>query len=299
MEERFVPTELKIEVVEELAETGLTEIEATSFVHPKVIPQMADAHQVMTGIKRREGVRWSVLVPNLKGAERALDVGVDELRIVVCATESYNQRNVGLSIDESATLFEQTAELAARNGVETTVVFGVALGCPIEGKVPVDQVVSLAKRFIDLGATAIGISDSYGVANPCLIKKTVRAVLEALGKHRLWMHLHDTRGMGLANVLASLQEGVESFDTAFGGLGGTPIMKGASGNVATEDFVHMCSEMGIETGVDLPGLRRVSRRMEKFFGRVLPSHVLAVGTKEELVELNRESGQQDERELQS
>ncbi len=287
MEDRFVPTDLKVEVIEELAKSGLMEIEATSFVHPRTIPQMADAAEVMARVRGHADVRWSVLVPNLKGAERALKVGVDEIRLVVCATESYNRRNVGLTIDESAELFARIAEAAAKEGAEATTVLGVALGCPIEGAVPIEKVVALAERFIGLGAAAIGVADSYGMANPLQVKAAVRAVREALGGRRLWLHLHDTRGMGLANALAAMEEGVDSFDSAFGGLGGTPIMKGASGNIATEDLVYMCSQMGLETGVDLDGVRRVSRRIEKFFGRTLPSHVLAAGTKEELMELNR------------
>ena len=288
MESRFVPTDLKVEVIERLADAGLREIEATSFVHPRVIPQMADAAEVLERVRDRAEVRWSVLVPNLKGAERALDVGADELRLVVCATESYNQRNVGLTIDESADLFSRIQELADRKDTGAAVVFGVALGCPIEGDVPIEQVVALTERFVGLGATAIGVSDSYGVANPRQVASTVRAVRRVLGDARLWLHLHNTRGMGLANALAALQEGVDSFDTAFGGLGGTPIMKGASGNIASEDLVHMCSEMGIESGIDLDVLRQISRRMEEFFERGFPSHVLAAGTKEELIELNRE-----------
>jgi hydroxymethylglutaryl-CoA lyase len=287
MEGRFVPTDLKIEVIGRLAEAGLTEIEATSFVHPRVIPQMADAAEVLERIRQRSGVRWSVLVPNLKGAERALAIGVDELRLVVCATDSYNQQNVGLTIDESADLFSRIRELADSKGVDAAVVFGVALGCPIEGVVPIEQIVSLTDRFVGLGATAIGVSDSYGVANPLQVASTVQAVKEVLGDVRLWLHLHNTRGMGLANALAAMQQGVDSFDTAFGGLGGTPVMKGASGNIATEDFVYMCSEMGVETGVDLEAVRAVSRRVEEFLGRSLPSHVLAAGTMEELVEMNR------------
>lgn len=288
MESRFIPTDLKIEIIELLAVAGLREIEATSFVHPRVIPQMADAAEVLARVRARAEVRWSVLVPNLEGAERALAVGVDELRLVVCATESYNRRNVGLTIGESAELFSRIQELAYQTGVDVAVVFGVALGCPIEGDVPIEQVVDLTERFIALGATAIGVSDSYGVANPLQVAATVRALKEVLGDVRFWMHLHETRGMGLANALAAMQEGVESFDTAFGGLGGTPIMKGASGNIATEDLVYMCSEMGIETGVNLDALRRVSRRMEEFFERRLPSHVLEAGTKKELIELNRD-----------
>ncbi len=288
MEERPVPTELKVATVEGLVDAGLAEIEVTSFVHPRVIPQMADAAEVMAAIKDRWDVRLSVLIPNLRGAQRALEIGgVDELRMVVCATESYNQRNVGLSIDESAERFARIADVAVRQGVETTVVFGVALGCPIEGDVPIERVVGLTERFIGLGAEAIGVADSYGLANPVQVRSAVREVQKVLGGRRLWLHLHNTRGMAMANALAALEEGVDSFDTAFGGLGGTPIMKGASGNIATEDLAYMCAEMGLDTGVDIDGVRAVSRRVAAFLGRALPSHVLTAGTKQELMALNR------------
>lgn len=289
MERNFVATDFKVELVDALAETGLQEIEATSFVHPRVIPQLADAAEVMQRIRRDVGVRWSALVPNLKGAERAVEAGVDEVRLVVCATESYNQRNVGLTIDESAELFAEIAKLASSRDVDAAAVFGVALGCPIEGEVPIERVVALTSRFVDLGACAIGVSDSYGLANPRQVKEAVEAVQAALDGRRLWLHLHNTRGLGLANALAAMEAGADSFDTAFGGLGGTPIMKGASGNIATEDFAYMCAEMGIETGVDLEAIRVISRRMEEFLGRKLPSHVLAAGTRRDLMELNREA----------
>ena len=288
MEERFVPTRLKVETVEGLVAAGVAEIEATSFVHPRVIPQMADAAEVLGRIKDRWDVRLSVLVPNLEGARRALEIGgVDELRVVVCATESYNRRNVGLSIDESADRFARIAEAAQEHGVDASVVFGVALGCPIEGDVPIERVVELTERFVELGAAAIGVADSYGLANPVQVGAAVRAVREVLAGRRLWLHLHNTRGMALANALAALEEGVDSFDTAFGGLGGTPVMKGASGNIATEDLAYMCSEMGLDTGVDIDGVRAVSRRVAAFLGRTLPSHVLTAGTKQELMALNR------------
>ncbi len=291
MEERFVPTELKVETVEGLVSAGLAEIEVTAFAHPLVIPQMADAAEVLAAVKGRRNVRISALVPNLKGAQRALEIGgVDEVRVVVCATESYNRRNVGLSIDESADRFARIAEGAQSHGVDASVVFGVALGCPIEGDVPIEWVAKLTERFVGLGATAVGVADSYGLANPVQVGAAVRAVQEALAGRRLWLHLHNTRGMAMANALAALEEGVDSFDTAFGGLGGTPIMKGASGNIATEDLVYMCSEMGMETGVNLDQVRQVSQRVARFLGRRLPSHVLEAGTKSELMALNLEPG---------
>lgn len=283
MERSFVPTAVKVELLERLAASGLEEIEATSFVHPRVIPQTADAEEVMRRLRRTPGVRWSALVPNLKGAERALAVGVDELRLVVAATESYNRRNVGLSIDESAETFANIAELAAPRGAVASVAFAVALGCPLEGEVPLERLAALAARFVDLGAVAVGVADTYGLAHPVQVRAAVPALRQALGSSRLWLHLHDTRGLGLANALAALEAGADSFDTAFGGLGGTPILPGASGNVATEDFVYLCEEMGIGTGVDLDAVRAVSRRVAELLGRTLPSHVLAAGTRAEVL----------------
>lgn len=290
MESRFVPTARKIEMVAALAGAGLRAIEATSFVHPRVIPQMADATEVMAAARRLPGVHWIALVPNLKGAERAFAAGAAEVRLVVCATESYNQRNVGLTIDQSAGRFAAIAERAAAAGARASVIFGVALGCPIEGEVPIDRVAALVTRFVGLGAAEIGIADSYGVSNPRAVAATVRALRPALAGRRLWLHLHDTRGLGLANALAAMQEGVDRFDSAFGGLGGTPIMKGASGNIATEDLVYLCHEMGIGTGVDLEAVRAVSHQMQEFLGRKLPSHVLEAGTFEQLRARNRPLG---------
>jgi hydroxymethylglutaryl-CoA lyase len=287
MEPVFVPTELKVEILERLAAAGLAEIEATSFVHPRVIPQTADAEEVMRRLHRAPGVRWLALVPNLKGAERALAVGVDELRLVVAATESYNRRNVGLSIDESARLFGGIVELAARRGTSATVAFAVALGCPLEGTVPPERLAELCGRFVELGAEAIGIADTYGLAHPRQVRETVPVVRQAIAGRRLWLHLHDTRGLGLANTLAALDVGVDSFDAAFGGLGGTPILPGASGNVATEDLVYLCEEMGIATGVDLDRLREVSSRVAELLGKPLPSHVLRSGTRAEMLERMR------------
>jgi hydroxymethylglutaryl-CoA lyase len=290
MEDRFIPTELKVDTIQTLASAGVQEIEAVSFVHPKVIPQMADAAEVMRQVERHPGVRYTALVPNLKGTERALEVAVDAVRLVVCATETYNSRNVGLSIEESLEVFGQIARLTGDSGVPAAAVIGVALGCPFEGEVPEEKVLDLARRLVDLGSGAIGIADSAGLSNPRAVRALVRKLGEALPDVPLWLHLHDTRGMGLANALVALEEGVDTFDTSLGGLGGCPIMSGATGNIATEDFVNMCEELGAETGIDLGKVRRASRGMEAFLGRSLPSRVLSGGTRQELYEKNRAVG---------
>jgi len=286
MEDRFLPTELKVEIIDRLTAGGLTEIEAVSFVHPRVIPQMADAAEVMAAVERRPGVRLTSLIPNRKGAERALLAGADALRLVVCCSETYNQRNVGLSIAESLELFGQIVGLAEPQGVPVSVVLAVAFGCPFEGDVPVDRVLEMARDFQEKGSAEIGVADSAGLANPRQVSRLLGHLREVV-ERPMWLHLHDTRGLGLANAVAGLEAGIDAFDTSLGGLGGCPVMRGASGNIATEDFCYLCSEMGIETGVDLDAVRAASRRLEKFLDRHLPSRVLAAGTRDELVARNR------------
>ena len=286
-EARFLPTELKVETIERLAASGIRDIEAVSFVHPRVIPQMADAAEVMASIERRPGVRYLALVPNLKGAERALEAGVDGLRLVVCVTETYNRNNVGLSVAESLALFTDIVRLAGESGVPASTVLSVAFGCPFEGDVPEERVLDLARRFVDAGSAELGLADSAGLAHPLQVRRLLRRVQEALPAVPKWLHLHDTRGLGLANAVAAMAEGVATFDTSLGGLGGCPIMKGASGNIATEDILYLCREMGLETGVNLDDVRQASRGVEAFLERELPSRVLRAGTREELVARNR------------
>ncbi len=287
MERSFIPTGLKVEIVEGLAASGLTEIEAVSFVHPEVIPQMADAAEVMARIERREGVHYLALVPNLRGAERALEARADGLRLVVCVTETYNRRNVGLTIEESIALFGEMVRLGESAGVPVSAVLSVAFGCPFEGDVPEERVLELARRFAGLGSRELGLADSAGLANPLQVRRLLSRLRAELPDTPLWLHLHDTRGLGLANAAAAIEEGIDAFDTSLGGLGGCPIMVGASGNIATEDFVHLCHEIGLATGVDLDGVRAASRKLERFLERRLPSRVLAAGTRDELYALNR------------
>ncbi len=287
MEGRFIPTELKVETIERLAAAGLREIEAVSFVHPRVIPQMADAAEVMARIERAPGVRYLALVPNLKGAERALDAGADGLRLVVCVTETYNRNNVGLSVAESVDLFSSIVRLAEPAGVPVSATLAVAFGCPFEGEVSEERVLELAGAFLDRGSAELGIADSAGLAHPLQVRRLLGKLNDAYPEVRKWLHLHDTRGFGIANAVAAMEAGVESFDTSLGGLGGCPIMQGASGNVATEDLIYLCREMDVATGVDLGGVRDASRAIEVFLERPLPSRVLAAGTREELVSRNQ------------
>jgi hydroxymethylglutaryl-CoA lyase len=289
MEQRFIPTALKVRTIEGLAAAGLGEIEATSFVHPQVIPQLRDAAEVLAQIERSPRARYTALVPNSRGAERALAAGVDGLHLVIAASETYNQRNVRRSRDASFEELERIVALAdeQRPRVPVAVTFAVTFGCPFEGQLPVLELVELAHRAAGGGAHEVGLADTAGLGHPLLVGEVVAAVQEALPALPLRMHLHDTRGLGLANAVAALQRGVQSFDTAFGGLGGCPVMHGATGNLATEDFVNLCAELDIETGIDLDSLRAVSREIEAFLERPLASRVLASGTREELYAANR------------
>ena len=286
LEETFIPIELKVEIIEALAAAGPREIEAVSFVHPRVVPQMRDADEVMRRIERRPGVRYSALVPNVRGAERALAAGVDAVHLVVACSETFNQRNVGMSVDESVRSLERIAGLVA-GAVPVIATMAVTFGCPFEGQLPDRQLVDLAGRLTAAGAVELGLADTAGLGEPFLVRRLVREIADQVAPVPLRMHLHDTRGLGMANALAALELGVTDFDTSLGGLGGCPIMKGASGNVATEDFANLCDELGIDTGVDVAAVRAASERMQAFLGRELPSKILQSGTRQELYTSNR------------
>ncbi|MBK5255793.1 MAG: hydroxymethylglutaryl-CoA lyase [Vicinamibacteria bacterium] len=282
MEKAFIPTDLKVRVVDLLSEAGLRSIEATSFVSPKVVPQMSDAAEVMSRITRRAGTIYKALVPNLRGAQAALDSGADAVELVIVASESFNRRNVGLSVDESIVACEEIA--AAAQGAERPleVVIGCSFGCPIEGLVPEEQVERVAQAVSAFGISRLSLADSIGSGNPAQVTRLVSRIRATLPTMPLSLHLHNTRGLGLANVLAGFQAGVDTFDAGLGGLGGCPVFPGATGNVATEDIVNLFEEMGIPTGVDLEKVREASRLVQQFLGRPLPSYILRVGTAREL-----------------
>lgn len=272
-EERFVETPRKIELIERLAAAGLTRIEAASFVSPKAIPQMRDASEVMGAIPRQPGVTYIALVPNETGARNAIAAKADELATVVSASETHNRHNVNRTIAESLAGLEKVAALAAEAGVPWAGYISTAFGCPYEGETPPEQVIRIAQRLRALGAQAIALGDTIGVANPRQVLALVRSFRDVLPDTPLRIHFHDTRGTALANLLAALQEGVDSFDGSLGGLGGCPYAPGAAGNVATEDMLYLLREMGIETGVDLPALVDAARWAERLVGRPLPGRV--------------------------
>jgi len=277
IEPDFIPTERKVEVVDLLTAAGMPRIEVTSFVHPKVVPQLRDAEAVMAAIRRRPGTRYAALVPNDKGAARAVDAGVDRLHTVVSASESHNLANVNMTIAESIAKLGAVAQIATRAGVVLQAGISTSFGCPFEGDVPLDRLESVVARLVDLGAGAIGLADTTGMANP----RQVAAVLERLMPRfpgiEWTLHTHDTRAMAIPNILAALECGVTHLDASIGGLGGCPFAPGASGNVCTEDLVHCLHAMGVATGIDLDRLVAVSRRVEQIIGRPLPGQIIKAG----------------------
>ena len=272
-----VSTQAKVELIDGLSRTGLGRIEAVSFVHPRAVPQMADAAQVWAAMDHLLGVRYSALVPNLRGAERALAAGVREIEVVVSASDTHNRRNVGRSTEESLRDIEDIVELAHQHAASVQAIVATAWGCPYEGDLPLDRVLWVAGRALAAGADTLSYGDTTGMATPGRVTRLVGQTRLAHPDVALNLHFHNTRGTALANVLAALELGVADFDASVGGLGGCPYAPGASGNVATEELVHMVQDMGVETGVDLEALLEVAAQAERIVGRTLPSQVLRAG----------------------
>ena len=246
-----VPAAVKIELIDLLSESGLPVIEATSFVSPKWVPQMADAAQVMAGIRGRPGVSYPVLTPNMKGLEGAMAAGAKEVAIFGAATESFSRRNTNCSIAESFARFEPVCRTALDNGIRVRGYISVVLRCPYEGEVAPQAVAAVAKRLLDMGCYEISLGDTVGAGTPGKTRKLIEAVAAHVPVERLGGHFHDTFGQALANILAALEMGVATFDSSIAGLGGCPYSPGATGNVATEDVLYMLDGMGIETGVNM------------------------------------------------
>jgi hydroxymethylglutaryl-CoA lyase len=272
-----VPTAAKVELVNALSATGVGRIEAVSFVHPKAIPQMADAAEVWAAIDRREGIRYSALVPNLRGAQRALDAGFSEIEVVVSASDTHNRKNVNRSTDESLDDIAEVIKLVHDANGSVQVIVATAWGCPYEGDVPVGRVVRVASRAIRDGADGVAFGDTTGMATPGRVTRLIGDFRSAHPQVGINLHFHNTRGTGLANVMAALQLGVTDFDASVGGLGGCPYAPGASGNVVTEDLVHMVEDMGVATGIDLEAMIDAAATAERIVGRSLPSQVLRAG----------------------
>jgi hydroxymethylglutaryl-CoA lyase len=284
-EPETIPTERKIELIDALARTGLRRLEVTSFVRGEVIPQLADAAEVLTGIDVPEHVTVSVLIPNMRGLEGALALlegarrrRFGEVNVFLSASETHNRRNVNRSIAESLAGVRDVLARAREAALRCEAVISTSFGCPYEGHVPPARVLEIATALRDAGAQEIGFGDTTGMANPRQVAELFAAAAAALGSGvELTAHFHNTRGQGLANVLAALEAGVRSFESSFGELGGCPVPPGATGNIATEDLVSMLEEMGIATGISLPALLECSRRAQEILGRRLGSHTLVAG----------------------
>lgn len=279
-EPEVVPTDTKVRLIELLAAAGLKRLEVTSFVRADVIPQLADGPEVLERIRVPDDVALSVLVPNERGLENALRQRerFHEVNVFMSASESHNRHNVNRSVEESLGGLERVLGRARGEGLRCEAVISVAFGCPYEGHVPPERVFAIAGRLRDAGAQEIGFGDTTGMANPAQVRTFFPAAREALGGEvELTAHFHNTRGQGLANVLAALDAGVTSFESSFGELGGCPVPAGATGNIATEDLVSMLHEMGHDTGVDLDALLAAARAVQEALGRPLGSHVLTAG----------------------
>jgi len=263
----------KIALIDRLSQTGLRTIEATSFVSPKWIPQLADAAEVFAGIDKRAGVSYPVLVPNLQGYERARAVGATEVAVFSAASEAFNRKNINASIDESIERFMPVLERAQADGVKVRGYVSTVLGCPYQGNVPVGDVVRVARRLHELGCYEVSLGDTIGIGTPGKARAMLHAVADVVPMSALAVHFHDTRGQALANILACLEEGVRVVDAAVSGTGGCPYASAASGNVATEDVVYMLDGMGIPTGIDLPRLIDTGRWLSALLGRASGSKV--------------------------
>ncbi|MEP6593965.1 MAG: hydroxymethylglutaryl-CoA lyase [Acidobacteriota bacterium] len=261
----------KIAFIERLAAAGETAIEAASFVDPRWVPQMADAERVMAGIARRPGVRYSTLVPNIAGLERALAAGVTEVAVFAAASETFSRRNINKTIDQSLDVYREVAARAIAAGVRVRGYVSTAFGCPFEGAVAPASVARVAAALVEMGAFEVAVSDTIGIAHPGQVPQVIAAVAASVPLERLALHFHDTRGTALANVLTALGLGVAVFDASAGGLGGCPYAPGATGNLATEDLVYMLQGLDIDTGIDLPALLEASAFIESRLGHPLPS----------------------------
>jgi hydroxymethylglutaryl-CoA lyase len=272
----FVPTEQKIALIDRLSRTGLSKIEVSSFVSPKAIPNLRDAEEVCRGIARRPGVAYTALVPNLKGAERAVAVGVDEINLVMSVSETHNLANLRMTREQScAQLVEVIRTVKGRVAVNASL--STCFGCPMEGPVAEAEVWRLAARLLEAGADGVSLCDTTGMAHPGQVARMVEAYRRRFRAAGLTLHLHNTRGLGLANVVAALEAGAERFDASLGGLGGCPYAPGATGNVCTEDLVHLLEAMGYATGIDLDRLLECARSLPGIVGHEVPGQVAKAG----------------------
>jgi hydroxymethylglutaryl-CoA lyase len=276
-ESAIVPTEKKAEFVRLLVAAGFKDIEVASFVHPKWIPQLADAQDLIPQLEPHHDVRYSALVPNMKGLDRAIESGIHRIAVFTAASETFNRKNINMGIQESIDVFKTVVAKALKEGISIRGYVSTCFVCPYEGAVEKEKVAKVARALFDLGVDEVSIGDTIGAATPRDVESTVGHLLGLFPAPTLAMHFHDTYGMAVANVYQSLQMGITVFDSSAGGLGGCPYAPGASGNVATEDLLYLLDRLGIQTGIDLKLLRRASHFIGQELSRDLPSRVLKVG----------------------
>ncbi|RAI35042.1 hydroxymethylglutaryl-CoA lyase [Rhodoplanes serenus] len=281
-EKTFVPTPRKIALVDALSRTGVAKIEVTSFVSPKAIPNLRDATEVMAGITRQPGVVYTTLVPNNRGALRAIEAKVDEINLVMSIGEKHNLANMRMTCDESLAGFRDVMGTMAGSGIRVTGSIATAFGCPFEGEQPLDRVLWATETYLNLGMVGVTLCDTVGMAHPRQVGRFCRAVRDRFPGVPFTVHFHDTRGMGLANVMAALDAGIDSFDTSLGGIGGCPYAPGATGNISTEDTVHMLEACGVATGVDLDAILPLARGLTTLLGRQVGGQVARSGKRTDL-----------------
>ena len=286
IEQVFVPTETKVALIDELSQTGLAKIEVTSFVSPKAVPNMRDAEQVLSLIDRVPGVIYAALVPNVRGVERAMQCNVDEINLFCSASESHNRANVNRTVAQSVQGFGEIMQALSGSDIKVNCSISTAFGCPFEGEVAPEKIYALVDQFIELGFDGVTIADTTGMANPKQVRELMTEIAKRFPDIEHTLHFHNTRGMGLANVIAGLDAGVVRYDASLGGLGGCPFAPGASGNICTEDLVHMLEAMGYNTGVNLDRLLKVARKMPGIVGHDVPGQVLKAGKSTDLHSLS-------------
>ena len=278
----FVDTDAKVALINQLSECGYAKIEVTSFTSPRAIPALKDAEAVMHQIERKGGVVYTVLVPNIRGAERALSCSVDEVNLVMSVSESHNRRNLRMTREDSFAQLREVIGVVRQSPVAINVSLSTAMGCPMEGDVPAAEVLGWMQRFADLGVHGVTLCDTTGMAYPSQVKALSTMARERFAALELTLHFHNTRGLALANTLAALSAGVDRFDSSLGGLGGCPYAPGATGNVCTEELVHMLELEGFDTGVDLPGILAAASRLPGLIGHDVPSQLLKAGRRLDL-----------------
>jgi len=280
--EKTVSTEKKLEYIDRLVDAGLTRIQVASFVHPRLVPQMADAETVCKSLVKKEGIIYSGLVLNLKGVERGIDAGLEHLACSISASDTHSQRNARKTLDEAKTAFKKMVKLSKENNIIARGGIQCAFGCRFEGKIEQEHVLDMVKHHLDTGIDELALADSTGMGNPKAMFELMSKVIELSVNKPVILHLHNTEGKGLANVFAAIQSGVKIFDTAFGGLGGCPFIKSATGNIATEDTANMLHQMGYETGIDVKSVSQLSLEMEAFLGHKLQGQLYSLLQKDDI-----------------